>query len=429
MQLRNYLITFSAALFIVSGTFFAISWAKGYRPDIKNGKLKPTGLLVANSFPTGAQVYVDGKLVTATDDTLNLKPGNYHLKISKDGFIPWEKELKLEKELVAQTNALLFPLAPDLQALTFTGALNPNPSPDGEKMAFRIASASAQPKNGLYILRMSNDRLSFKAETQQLASNISFDFAKGNLLWSPDSDQILAYQTDKNNNIIYSVLLETNKLNPEPLVNQNPNLSLILADWEEQVQIITKHELERLPDEFLKILQTSAINPYWSPDKEKILYTATASAVIAENLIPSLPASNNQPENRKIEPDKTYVYDLKEDRNFQVFENATIEIHEDEIPQTSRLKRILNLRNQYSPIYTQKIQWFPNSTNLIMSEPNKIISKEYDNTNEVTIYARPMKNLINGNAFVFPWPDASKLIIMTSLNKDLPANLYAIKLK
>jgi len=49
--------------------------------------------------------------------------------------------------------------------------------------------------------------------------------------------------------------------------------------------------------------------------------------------------------------------------------------------------------------------------------------------NEATIYARPMKNLINGNAFVFPWPDASKLIIMTSLNKDLPANLYAIKLK
>lgn len=429
MLWRNYLITFGAALFIVSGTFFAISWAKGYRPDVKNGTLKPTGLLVANSFPTGAQVYVNGKLTTATDDTLNLNPGNYHIKISKDGFIPWEKELKLEKELVAQTNALLFPLAPDLQALTFTGAINPEPSPDGEKMAFRIASASARPKNGLYVLHMSGNRLSFKAETQQLASNASFDFAKGNLLWSPDSSQILAYQTNENNNIIHSVLLETNKLNPEPLINQNFNLSLILADWEEQVEIIAEQRLEKLPDELLEILQTSAINPYWSPDKEKILYTATASAVIAENLIPSLPASSTQPENRQLEPDKTYVYDLKEDKNFQVFENASIEIHEDEIPKNSRFKRIIKLRNQYSPIYTQKIQWFPNSKNLIISETDKIISKEYDNTNKVTIYARPMKNLINGNAFVFPWPDASKLIIMTSLNKDLPANLYAIKLK
>ena len=429
MQLRNYLLTFGAALFIVSGTFFAISWAKGYRPDVKNGTLKPTGLLVANSFPTGAQVYINDKLTTATDDTLNLNPGTYRIKISKDGFIPWEKELKLEKELVAQTNALLFPLAPDLQALTFTGAIDPDPSPDGEKMAFRIASASARPKNGLYILRMSNNRMSFKAETQQLATNASFDFAKGNLLWSPDSGQILAYQTDEDDNIIQSVLLETGKLNPDPLASQNLNLSLILADWEEQVKIITSQELEKLPDEFLKILKTSAINPYWSPDKEKILYTATASAVIAENLIPALPASSSQPENRRLEPNKTYVYDLKEDRNFQVFENASIEIPEDEILQNSRLKRVIKLRNQYSPIYTQKVQWFPNSKNLVISETNKIITKEYDNTNEVTIYARPMNNLINGNAFVFPWPDASKLIIMTSLNKDLPANLYAIKLK
>lgn len=101
-------MAFVTIAFIGTGAFIAIKFANGYRPT-KNGIIEGTGLLAANSFPSGAQVYINGKLTTATDDTKNLNPGNYTVEIQKDGYITWKKDLIIEKELVTQTNAVLFP--------------------------------------------------------------------------------------------------------------------------------------------------------------------------------------------------------------------------------------------------------------------------------------------------------------------------------
>ena len=173
---KGFFISVAALIFIVAGTTLAIFWARGYRPDLKNGTLKGTGLLSANSFPTGATVYVDNRLTTATDNTINLAPGEYEVKIVKDGYISWEKKLKLSEELVTQTDALLFPAATNLNALTYIGAINPVPSSDGQKIAFCVASASSTLKNGLYLLDLSNRTLSFRSEIRQIATNDIFDF-------------------------------------------------------------------------------------------------------------------------------------------------------------------------------------------------------------------------------------------------------------
>jgi hypothetical protein len=69
------LFTFISAAIIVGGTLFAIRYAKGQRPTTEG--FRETGLLSANSFPTAAQVFINGELRTATDDTLNLDPGDY----------------------------------------------------------------------------------------------------------------------------------------------------------------------------------------------------------------------------------------------------------------------------------------------------------------------------------------------------------------
>ncbi len=403
--------------------------ARGYRLYFSEGKMKGTGLLVVNSFPTGAQVYVNDTLLTATDNTLNLNPGTYKIKIIKDGYLPWEKNLKLEKELVTQTNTLLFPVAPDLQALTLTGAIDPVPSPDGQKIAYKVASSSASSKNGLFILQMSGNPLSFKANIQQIANPQLLDIFNTQLVWSPDSSQILAYQTDKNQNILNPVLLEVNK-NNLTAQDQTSNLITILDDWEKESQLVIQQRWKKLPEKLQLILEKSADNLYWSPDEKKILYTATDSATIPENLIPPLPASSTQKEERQLKEGGIYVYDLKEDKNFYI---TTTDIKSEKTKEAASsgplIQKINHLKNLYSPIFNKQVQWFPNSRNLIISKQDKILSKEYDGTNEVTIYAGPMQSVYDGYAFVFPWPDASKLVILTSLNSDLPPNLYAIKLK
>ena len=70
---------------LILGIAFTIKYAKGYRPSLKNRTLEGTGLLAANSYPKGATVFLNDRLTTATDDTLNLPPGENLVKIAQDG--------------------------------------------------------------------------------------------------------------------------------------------------------------------------------------------------------------------------------------------------------------------------------------------------------------------------------------------------------
>jgi len=415
---KKLLITIVIALFLIAGTTVAIYFAKGYRLNLKKKKVQETGLLVANSNPEGASVYLDGKLTTATDDTLNLPPKDYRVKIIKDGYLPWEKVLTIEKELVKQTEARLFPAAPDLKALTFTGALDPIPSPDGEKIAFVVASASASPKNGLWITDLVSRPLLFTKNSKQIAANTTdFDFTNCQLVWSPDSKEVLAL----NENHTFLLNIDNfNDLTTQP--EATARLSLILDDWEEELALKKEEQFKKLPQFMEQIATSSAKNIYFSPDEEKLLYTATASATLPEGLLPQLPASNDQPETRIIEASNIYVYDLKEDKNFHL-----TSVKENKEKEKSPLQqRLTKIQNQYSASAVQPIQWFPTSRHLILTGKDKIIILEYDGTNQTSVYAGPFED-----SFVYPWPDGSKLLILASLNpqSDLPANLYVIDLK
>lgn len=143
-------------LFLVVATIVVIFFAKGYRIGF-NGSgtiIAGTGLLVATSSPDGAQVFVNGHLTTATDNTINLAPGDYDVKIFKDGYFPWEKKITVKEEVVSKADALLFPAAPKLESITNVGVSKPVIDPSRSKIAYLVASQSAV-KNGIYVLDMS----------------------------------------------------------------------------------------------------------------------------------------------------------------------------------------------------------------------------------------------------------------------------------
>ena len=90
----------SALFFIGIFTILVVSliaYARGVRVDIKSKKLETTGLLVATSIPDGATVFIDDHLTTATNTTINLTPNDYSVKIAKEGYLPWQKKLKIQK--------------------------------------------------------------------------------------------------------------------------------------------------------------------------------------------------------------------------------------------------------------------------------------------------------------------------------------------
>lgn len=422
---KRLAINLIIAVFLFVGSYLAIKFAKGYRPNLAEIELRPTGLLSATSVPRSSQVFINGKLTTATDDTLNLPPAEYKVEIKKDGYHSWEKTLLVEKEIVTSTNARLFPAVADLRPLTYTGALNPLPSPDGSKTAYQVASASGEAKNGLWIIDLVDRPLTFSQAPRQIANNTTnINFTKAKLLWSPDSKQILAYfirQTPEPQ-IISSYLLEADRSNSlSTLLDVTAKLPLILSDWQDQLALQEENRQKILPEEFLKIATQSAQILFFSPDEKKLLYLATDSAKIPEKLIPPLPGSNTQPEEREIKPNRIYVYDLEEDKNFFIAETRPEEITPEENP---LLASITQISQSYSPLFSTLLQWFPDSWHLIQIQEKEIIISEYDGANPMVIYANSAEE-----HFTYPWPNGSKLVILTSLNPTTPPNLYAINLK
>lgn len=443
---RGLLFTLLTGLIIVVGTYIAIQYAKGGFRLTDQGIVSGAGLLSATSVPSGAEVYINDRLVTATDDTLYLDPAEYRVSIRKDGFSSWEKTLTIEAELVTQTNALLFPSAPRLTPLTFTGVELTIPSPDGQKLLFYTASSSAQRKNGLYVLDLNQNTLSFQQGPKQLISDVdtdTTDLAQASYIWSPDSSQVMMLSPNR------QVLIDIDSTTD--LATQ-PDISFqrqqILSQWEEEMFLRERQFLEKFPPELTQFVIDSAINVYFSPDKKKLLYTATNSGQLADELGPSLPAASTQPQQRSLEPGGIYVYDLDEDRNFRVGTDdvLTADLHKILLTQESAFdvpllqtatssayrtlqtpdfkEMALQFKVYHSSLYANTLQWFPNSTHLFAGESGSIVIREYDNTNQTQLYSGPFDN-----DFMYPWPDGSRLIIATTFSPQSPTNLYAVELK
>lgn len=427
-RLSRTVIAIIIFLCLIGGTLIAIKFAKGYRPSFKTKKMEGTGLLAANSTPRGATVFINDKLTTATDITLNLPPKDYKIKIAKDGYIPWEKTLQLESELVTQTNARLFPAVPNLTPLTFSGAINPIPSPDGQKIVFSVNNATADAKNGLYILDLFDRPFSFNSDPRQISrTSAKIDLVNGRLTWSPDSNQILATINPGKANEL-NILLNPNNFNDISFAKDvSAQLPVILKDWNDILDKKDHEKIKELPEP-MQLIASASAGFIFSPDAEKIMYTANQTIVIPEKLIPQLPASSTQTQTRELQPNNIYIYDLQEDRNFflapawQPSPSPTPKLKTPVV----KTDPVIKLSKRYNPASLSSIQWYPDSRHVIIINDSKIIISEYDATNPAVVYAGPF----SAN-FAFPWPNGSRLIILASLNggSDLPPNLYSINLK
>lgn len=449
MPNRRILYTFLSFAVILAGTFVAIQYAKGNFRLTKQGFLPEAGLLSANSFPTGAEVLIDGRLVTATDDTLYLEPGEYTIEIMKDGFWPWRKTMVVERQLVTQTNAQLFPVAPSLVPLTFIGAQNISPSPDGQKLIYYTASASAQNRNGLYMIELTTSPLSFQRGPRHLAEDVpGMNLSDAQIIWSPDSGEVMLITDTK------EMLLDIDRKND---LNVLPDVSFrraqILSQWEHEMYVRERQFLTRFPVEIISMATQSAKNVYISPDKKRLLYTytATESMTLPQGIAPPVPSINSQPQERTLVAGTTYIYDREEDTNFKVG-TAVVQATDSAVPVKSSLatdlyirqavslqaspsafrtlqattaaQTALNFNAYHTPLYTDTYQWYPDSRRLIYALQNQIRIIEYDGTNDTIVYSGPY-----AEDFMYPWPDGSKLLILTSFSPETPNNLYGIELK
>src|SRR5579872_742148 len=191
----QFFISMGILLFILVGTAVVIIYGKGYHISFNHGRpeIAGTGLLVATSIPDGAQVFVNDHFTTATNNTINLAPGTYTVKITKEGFSQWEKNIVIQKEVVSKAQAWLIPTAPRLESITALGVMSPIVDPSNTKIAFTVASQSAK-KNGIYIFNMSTSPILTlqSALTQITDESTGIPFSTATVSWSPDGKSLLA---------------------------------------------------------------------------------------------------------------------------------------------------------------------------------------------------------------------------------------------
>jgi hypothetical protein len=280
----------------------------------------------------------------------------------------------------------------------------------GDKVAYfsgpEVATLSAQTtknQNGaIYSLDLRNGPLGSRNAPKLLYSlpnEIATSTAR--LTWSADDKQLLyvTYKSDKNNHTPQSALLLSPDDNSLPR-EIGSNITTVTDAWDQELWQKDQTEMSALPLKLRDFFASTSANLRFSPDENKIMYTATASATLPPILTSPLPGSNSTDEIRAIKPGGIYTYDRKEDRNYLI-------TYQTNIPTPDAIK------------------WYNDSKNILMIEKDTIYIIEFDGTNKRAIYAGPFEDSI-----LYPWGTGGKMVIMTNLNKQKAlSNLYEIDLR
>lgn len=347
-----------------------VFYARGYRPD--GTKIQATGIVSIKSSPDGAQVYIDGESKGSTNlDLPNLKPGKYTIKITKNGFSVWEKEIEVKKEAVNKIEAVLFPISPTLRALTFSGVVNPVISPKGDKIVFSVTEP--EENAGIWILNLSTSPLPsfFTKDLEKLADDTEENVYSGSSYeFSPGGGQLLVTMKGEKRFLLFESLSE----------NQTPkevtlDMEKIKEGWEKDKIVSEKNSLEKLGVEAFELAETLT-NLQFSPKKTKFIGTKTDGTSVLFDSDPGI-APNQNPATYSLPKEKKYL-------------------------------------------------WFPDGEHLIIVNGGSISIMNSDTKNNVTIYTGDFDS-----NFIVPWPDGSRLVITTSLNTSVhkTPDFYAIELR
>lgn len=387
---RQVLFTVITLLIITLGAAGAALIAKGYRllPNQGSGEqmIAGTGILSIASVPDQASVYLDGHLTTATNTNINsLQPRTYDVRITKEGFIPWQKKVEVKEGLVTQVKATLFRAIPSIYPLTYSGAQNALLSPDGQKVAFIVPEVKEgnvieRRKGGIWVWEMSEQPIAFArgGEPHQVALSTGIDLTQAKLEWSPDSSQILVSLPNQH------LLLDASRLNDPPR-DVTAVLNSTAGTWKAEKEANDQSKIALIKDlELRKIASESAVLKF-SPDETKFMHSR-----------------DGKTDFKVVDLEKGKSYNLQQADFYSWLPNS---------------EHILLVESSPQPTTTASTKSFPSS---------KLAIIEFDGNNKADIYYGNFEP-----QSVFVWPDNSRLVIVSSLSTPTASqpNLFGINLK
>lgn len=169
------------ALIVCAIAFGSIGYAEGYRIDWGYKKITKTGVLTIKYLPSDANLLISGKKLCKKRNpcSINLKPGQYHLEISKEGYLGWNFSLVVLSRLVTVLdNVVMFKQ--------------------------NITSATLSDQSKIQQINASTDSLAYGGQDrlfytdyeiwvgQSLVTRLSSKISRA--IWYPDQDHIIYQQ-------------------------------------------------------------------------------------------------------------------------------------------------------------------------------------------------------------------------------------------
>src|SRR3990167_4683372 len=335
------IFSITVASLVLAVALVAIFWARGFKPDLKKG-IERTGLLVITSTPTGASVFLDGRLAAATDTNIAyLDPKTYKVRIEKEGYSAWEKDVDVVADLATEIKALLFPVAPGIKPLTTAGASNPALSPDGTKITYGTAG-----ENGcLFLLPMSDRPFPFRQGPRLLVKNqANFDFSKAQFIWGPDSKELIAQFTGDEGKTVANLLIDSDKKD-QPLSDITASLNATFSGWQAEIDQRAQTLALLAPEELKSATAEAKPNQKQAPLKEPAQTLTLGLPGIQTDLV------NYFPTGLVFSPDEEKILFKNKDGQYKIFDIK--DKGESTLPEFENLIGI---------------SWYPDSNNLVIAE-------------------------------------------------------------
>ncbi|MFA5412949.1 MAG: PEGA domain-containing protein [Patescibacteria group bacterium] len=289
MNIRNRRIVYLSFIFIfLIITPIVILYTSGYRYNFQTNKLQKTGILILKSNPSGAAIYLNGKLRKETTPAriANLFPDDYTIKIEKENFYPWQKTLPVQSRLttfaenitlfgktlpaeIVETNSELFSLAPNKEKIIYldkreTGSevwlLNFRNSKNS--LVYRISEENSEIVN----LEWSNDNEKILITTLFSEPTDSYKY----ILINTQTEGISVYQKLSDFYLTFrGVPINSADARLLPTLDVSAGYSGVVAALDQK----GKHLSIVKPPSMDILFETNADKMVWSADGKKLLYT------------------------------------------------------------------------------------------------------------------------------------------------------------
>ena len=229
IRVRRVLFVIFSLIFLISAPAL-IFYAFGYRYNFTKGQLVKTGAMFIKSYPKDAGIYLDGKLLknNTPAQLTHLLPNNYQIKIVKDGYWPWEKNLSVNSQSTTFIeNVALFKkdfVWQNLSSGNFDALLL---SPELDQMALR-KNQNKLYQLALYNLNNNKEKILYQTDSAKNLSLIAWCNSNKKFIAKQDTDWLIVNPENEQVNSLFS--LTKRHFNEVKCDYYNDNLIYGLAD-------------------------------------------------------------------------------------------------------------------------------------------------------------------------------------------------------